>query len=262
MEHVTNDGSRPHDDTLRRRTWRLYAWGSRAHWVSTLFATRADVAVTMGALAVIGGVTAAAINDAATRPDRLAGAMTALPQRVSESATAFGLIGRDDAGRRGIFDLVVLDKRFEWVRGSTDELVKDGSVLSAAEVRAEVLGEALRGRLADAKEVIAIGAASSEGDIVAEVHRAGLRARQTAAWVAEAMGTAAPIYTLNLGQYRHPCQECETRDTSWQRPFIVVAVRDKEPGTDIGQALSAAMRGRATLPSLSAYSSFGLARYR
>ena len=59
-----------------------------------------------------------------------------------------------------------------------------------------------------------------------------------------------------------PCSDCETKDTSWQRPFMVVAVRDKDPGADVAQALAAAMSDKANLPSLSAYSTFGLARFR
>lgn len=262
MADATTNDDRPDRGKLRRRAWRLYSWGSRAHWISTLFASRADVAVTMGALAVIGGVTSATLNDAATQADRAASRNPALAERVGDNATAFGIEGRDEAGRRGAFALVVLDKRFDWVRGSTSELEMDGRVLSAADVRTEVLNEAVVRSLAGAREVIAIGAASSEGDLVAETHRAGLRARQTAEWVAAVLPARIPVYTLNLGQYRDPCRECETGSTSWQRPFMVVAVRDKEPGADIAQALAAAMSDKANLPSLSAYSTFGLARFR
>ena len=197
-----------------------------------------------------------------SRPSPAELRVTVEPQRVGEYATLYGIEGRDEAGRRAAFDLVVLDKRFDWVRGSTTELVRDGKVLSAADIRRDVLGPEVTRRLASAIEIIAVGAASQEGDLVAETHRAGLRARQTAEWVAAAAPKTLPIHTLNLGQYREPCSECETADTSWQRPFIVVAVRSKDSGTDIAQALAGAMSGKTNLPSVSAYSTFGFTTFR
>lgn len=246
----------------RRRAWRLYSWGSRAHWVSTLFASRADVAVSLAALGLIGGVAGTTLTQSVIRSDRGATIATAQPQRAGDNAVVFGIEGRDEAGLSGAFDLVVLDKRFDWVRGSTSEIVKDGAVLSEGAIAAAVLTPEVRQSLARAKEVIAVGTASAEGDIVAEIHRAGLRAKQTADWIAPAVPAAVPLHTLNLGQYRDACATCETADTSWQRPFIIVTVRDKDAGVDIAQALAAAMSDKSNLPSLSAYSTFGFARHR
>ena len=247
--------------TARRRAIRLYSWGSRAHWISTLFATRADMAVTLVALGLIGGVAAATINDAATRRGGDAG-VAALTERLGESATVFGIVGRDATGRRSTFDIVVFDKSFAWVRGSTGDLERDGRILAPSVIRSDVLSLDVRRKLEGALEVIAVGAASSEGDLAAEIHRAGQRARQTAEWIAPLVPAATPIHTLNLGQYRVPCAACETEGTSWQRPFIVIAVKDKDPGADVAQALAAAMHGKSNLPSASAYSTFGLARFR
>jgi len=263
MAEATAETDRDRRRTLRRRAWGLYSWGSRAHWISTLFATRADVAATLAALSLIGGVGAVTVTDAVvSQGAREATKVAVAAQRVGENATLFGIEGRDEAGRRGTFDVVVLDKKFDWVKGSTTELVKDGRVLSAAEVMREVLGAEVRSSLSTAIEIIAVGTASQEGDMTAETHRAGLRARQTAEWIAPAVPKEIPIQTLNLGQYRVSCTACETGTTSWQRPFVVVAVRSKDRGADIGQALAAAMSDKANLPSLAAYSTFGLSRYR
>ena len=67
--------------------------------------------------------------------------------------------------------------------------------------------------------------------------------------IAGAVDTATPIWTLNLGQYRDPCANCETGGTSWQRPFIVIAVKETDPGTNVGEALTDAMSGKEKLPS-------------
>ena len=92
--------------------------------------------------------------------------------------------------------------------------------------------------------------------------RAERRAKQAATLIAGAVDTATPIWTLNLGQYRDPCANCETGGTSWQRPFIVIAVKETEPGTDVGEALADAMTGKEKLPSPSSYSVFALNRFR
>lgn len=262
MTKTNHNQTAEHNGRTRRRIWSIYSWGSRAHWISTLFASRADVAVTLGALGLIGGVAATTVTEAVTHSEKLT-PRTAVPaQRLNDNATLYGIEGRDEAGRRAAFDLVVLNKNFDWVRGSTTELVKDGKVLSPVDVTREVLSAEVRQSLLSSKKVITIGTASQEGDITAETHRAGLRARQAAEWVGAVLPASVTIYMLNLGQYREPCAECETGSTSWQRPFIVVAVRDHEQGADIGQALASAMGGKTNLPSLSAYTTFGLTKHR
>lgn len=261
-DEATTDGGGDRRRSVGRRAWRLYAWGSRAHWISLLFASRADVAVSLAALGLIGGVglsTGAAVYSRAGDP---AARIAAAAHPVGDAATLFSIAGRDEAGRGAAFEIVVFDRSIAWVKGSTGDLERSGRVLTTRAVESEILAGGVRDRLADALEVIAVGAASHEGDLAAEVHRAGLRARQTAEWIRSVVPPATPILTLNLGQYRAPCAACETSGTSWQRPFVVVAVRDKEAGVDIAQALASAMSDKSNLPSAAAYSNFGLARFR
>jgi hypothetical protein len=182
--------------------------------------------------------------------------------RQTANSTVFAIEGKDKAGRRGAFDVVVLHKSFLWVRGSAEDLEKDGKIIPRAELAAAVLDDEVKSALADAKEVITIGTASQEGSAAEEVARAERRARQAATLVSGAVTANVPIWTLNLGQYRDPCADCETGGTSWQRPFIVVAVKETDPGTDIGEALADAMTGKEKLPSPNSYSTFALARFR
>jgi hypothetical protein len=49
---------------------------------------------------------------------------------------------------------------------------------------------------------------------------------------------------------------------SWQRPFIVIAVKETAPGTNVGEALTDAMSGKEKLPSPKSYSVFALTRFR
>jgi hypothetical protein len=157
---------------------------------------------------------------------------------------------------------VVLNKNFIWVRGSAEELEKDGKAVPAGDVASAVLDDEVRAALADAKEVITVGTASQEGDASEELARAERRAKQAATLVALAVNPATPISTLNLGQYREPCANCETGGTSWQRPFIVIAVKAVDPGTNVGEALSDAMSGQQKLPTPKSYSAFALTKFR
>jgi hypothetical protein len=269
-------GANGDDDDRRRtlktfwRTWRLYdrlsGWYDRAGWLASLKGS-AGAAAVVAATATAGTFGAITIRDKYIDPKPPAietAAITPAPEdvRQTKNSVVFAIEGKDKAGRRGTFDVVVLNKSFLWVRGSAEELEKDGKAIPVADVAAAVLDEEVRAALSDAKEVIAVGTASQEGSATEEVARAERRARQAATLIAQAVNPGSAIWTLNLGQYREPCKTCETGGTSWQRPFIVIAVKSLEPDTNLGEALSDAMSGKEKLPSPQSYSVFALARYR
>lgn len=180
--------------------------------------------------------------------------------RWNERTLAFPIAGVDNAGRRAVFDVVVLTKDYGWVRGSTTELERDGRRLSAAEIEREILAPQLRENLRRAQQLIAVGLASQEGEVAREEQRAGLRAARIAEWVAPAVPNL-PMSTLNLGRYLDVCQACEDGDTSWQRPFIVIAVKRADTGTNISEALRDGMSNKSNLPSPDRYSRFAMARF-
>ncbi len=251
------------------RAWRLYDKGSGwLHHAGGLGAVKANVvmAAAVAATATAGTYGAIAIRDTYIAPKQPVETAAIAPApaevRQTKNSVVFAIEGKDKAGRRGTFDVVVLNKNFLWVRGSSDELEKDGKTIPAADVASAVLDEEVRSALADAKEVITVGTASQEGDASEELARAERRAKQAATLVAPALTPSTPISALNLGRYREPCANCETGGTSWQRPFIVVAVKSLEPGTKVGEALSDAMSGQQKLPSPKAYSAFDLTRFR
>jgi hypothetical protein len=181
--------------------------------------------------------------------------------RWNDRTLAFPIEGRDHAGRQALFDVVVLTKNYGWVRGSTTELERGDVRLTPADIENEVLAPQLRQGLASAQELIAVGLASVEGNVAREEQRGGLRALRIAEWVRNAVGPSMPMMTLNLGRYIELCSDCETDDTSWQRPFIVIAIKRRDPGTDLGEALRDAMSDKLNLPSPDRYSAFALARY-
>ena len=184
-----------------------------------------------------------------------------IPVRWNDRTLVFPIEGTDRSGRRALFDVVVLTKNYGWVLGSTEELARGDQKLGPEDIENEILAPQLRTGLSSAKELIAVGIASQEGAVETETHRAGLRAKRTAEWVRGAVDAKIPMSTLNLGRYVEPCSECEDPDTSWQRPFMVIAVKQSDPGTDIGEALRSALSDKQNLPAPERYSSFALAKY-
>jgi hypothetical protein len=263
-------------DERRRRgafgwLWRGYraydrgaGWWDRLSWFLGLFKTNAGVAMLVASTGAAATYGAIEIRERVIEPLKVeTAAIHPEPEvRQTRNSTVFAIEGKDKAGRRATFDVVVLNKSFLWVRGSAEDLEKDGAVIPRADLAAAVLDDEVKGALADAKEVITVGTASQEGVAADEVARAERRAKQAATLISGAVTAATPIWTLNLGQYRDPCTNCETGGTSWQRPFIVIAVKETDAGTNIGEALTDAMSGKKQLPSPSSYSEFALTRFR
>lgn len=208
---------------------------------------------------VFGGV----VRDAYYAMDKdKTGARRILPHRWNDRTLIFPIEGTDRGNRRAVFDVVVLTKNYGWVRGSTTELEKDDRILPPQEIQSDVLAPQLRRGLGSALGLIAVGLASQEGDVAREEQRGGLRAIRIAQWVRDAIGNRIPMWTLNLGRYIDPCTDCEDSDTSWQRPFIVIAVRNADQGTHISEALADAMSGTSNLPAPSRYSAFAFTKFQ
>lgn len=247
-----------------RKGWKAYDWLDRVRWLfQQLFQTKAEMALIAGSTALVGGVAGLTLLDAVEARRMAREAPAAVESvRSTENSTVFTIEGLDKAGRRGLFDVVVAKREFLWVKGSADELEKEGKVFKGQDIATAIFDGEVSAALAGAKEIIAVGTASQEGDAAAEKDRAARRAQATAALSQTAIGPDMPVWSLNLGQYREPCAACETSGTSWQRPFIVVAVKNMEDGTNLGEALADAMTGKTTLPSPASYSAFEMSKVR
>lgn len=257
------------DDTRHSRTG-VFARGERINnragwfdWLYRLMGARHEALIGTLALLFTAGVGSLIVRDAifATSKDKT-GLRRIIAKKWNERTMVFPIEGTDSAGRSALFDVVVLTKNYGWIKGSTTELERGDTKLTAEDVENEVLAPQLREGLGSAKELIAVGLASQEGQSENEIQRGGLRANRIAEWVRAAVDPSIPMSTLNLGQYSEPCDDCETADTSWQRPFIVIAVRQASAGTNIGEALQNAMSDKENLPSPSRYSTFALAKYQ
>lgn len=212
----------------------------------------------IGAIAVLAAATLYAVMPERAEPEPVA----AQQQRLGGNAVVFSIEGRDRRGRRGVFDVVVLDSSIAWVRESADALQMNGVRLEPGETVDTVLRQDVRDDLSGAQDIVGVGAVSLAGDPDEGIARAGDRAAKTARIVSSVVAAWLPLWALNLGHYHEPCAACETAGTSWQRPFMLVAVRSLEPDGNLAEALRDAMSGKSNMPGPSAYSMFELTRLR
>lgn len=246
-----------------RRLRAAYRWSDRIQWLSSLFKTPAEIGFATASAAVVGSVTAMTVADAVeTRMNRDLAPVVVESSRQTANSTVFEIVGFDKAGRKGLFDVVVLNKEFMWVHASADELERKGERIPAATVATTILDADVRAALAEARDIIAVGTASQEGQAATELERARKRALTAAKIAKMPAPDTVPLWSLALGQYRDPCDACETTGTSWQRPFIVIAVKNLEEGTDLAESLADAMTGKDNLPAPQSYSAFELTKIR
>ena len=121
----------------------------------------------------------------------------------------------------------------------------------------------LRSGLERSAQVIAVGVASQEGQLEEEAERARQRASTAAGWLAKAVPADKMIWTLNLGQFKGSCKAAEgATGTGWQRPLIIVGVREQEDGVNLTEAFADAISGKSNLPSRDCYTNFDLVLFR
>jgi len=259
-----------------RRAWSAYKWFDRIRnwqdwytWISSFLQTKAGVAAALGTTAIV-TTSAVVVHNTVVDPYAEPYVQTEVEplasddeqMRQTKGTLIFAIEGKDKAGRQATFDVVVARKQFLWVRGSAEDLEKDGRKIAGDELARDVLDQEVRDGLATAKEIVAVGMASQEGDPAAEKARASRRAAKTADIVGATVDASVPISALNLGQFRGDCAACKTGGTDWQRPFMVIAVKEIEPSTVLAEALADAMTGKETLPSPANYSAFELTKVR
>ncbi|MEO1207539.1 MAG: hypothetical protein AAFV45_14525 [Pseudomonadota bacterium] len=264
---ATSKDDAQEDDKKRRggvllTAHRANTWWERIGWLRWLFGNGGEGALMVGSAAVVAGVTTLTTVQAV---DSYYKAREIKPARIvaqssSANTRAFVIGGRDSWGRRALFDVLVSVKSLGWVRGSTDTLEQDGRRIVSDMVQVFVLDEDVQKRLKRSNAIIAVGLASQEGDRTVETERAGKRAATTAEWITAAIQGARPVYSLNLGQYQEPCADCESQGTSWQRPLIVIGVRQSDDEVDLREALMDAFTRAKNLPSPESYSNFALNR--
>ncbi len=179
------------------------------------------------------------------------------------SSVIFPIEGRDATGKRAAFDVAVLPTDLSWARKSSTAVTQGEVEIPEQETADRVFTPELRSGLERSSQVIAVGLASQEGQVQEETERARQRAATAAGWLSKAVPAEKGIWTLNLGQFKGTCKAAEgATGTSWQRPLIIVGIREQEAGVNLIEAFGDAISGKSNLPSRDCYTNFDLTLFR
>ena len=149
----------------------VFAKGERGYsragwldWLTGLFGPGHEGLVGALALLLTASVAGLVVKDAIVSLSKdKSGLQRIIAKRWNERTLAFPIDGTDKAGRHALFDVVVLTKNYGWIKGSTTELERGETKLTAEDIEKEVLAPQLREGLGSARELIAVGLASQEG---------------------------------------------------------------------------------------------------
>jgi len=145
---------------------------------------------------------------------------------------------KDEQGRRASFRVLLFTDEFRWRMSSYESL--------DSQMEQPTFTPEMKAVLDKAREIIVVGASSEEivpglslevGRKREEV-RAGKRAERIAMWVRQALSSPVPVRKLNVG---HHMPTGKASDTSDQRRVVIIIVLEREDGTNVDQALRAAM---------------------
>jgi hypothetical protein len=264
-------GHKRYDKSPFKRLYEWYdkfeTWKERIEWIIAFLKAHAvatTVAATTSAVVATGAVVAA---NPELREGWFPSKKSEQPVKVETrrwgSSVIFPIEGRDAAGRRAAFDIAVLPKNLAWASKSATQLTEGANVIPEDATVSRIFTPELRAGLRESPEVMAVGLASQEGQRETETERAANRARTAAGWLMEAMAPETGIWTLNLGQFQAGCKATtEATDTSWQRPVIIVGIRESDKEVTLSEAFADAISGKSNLPSRDCYSSFEMTRFR
>jgi hypothetical protein len=168
--------------------------------------------------------------------DRLTRMTTPTPREVATDVIVRN--AKDAKGRRASFRVLLFTDEFRWRLSSYDELESANGEPSFTPEMKAVLNRA--------KEIIAVGASSEEivpglspeAGRKREEARAGRRAEKIATWVRGALTSPIAVRKLNVG---HHLPTKSFKETSDQRRVVIILVLEREDGTNVDEALRAAM---------------------
>jgi hypothetical protein len=168
--------------------------------------------------------------------DRLTRLTTPTPPEVASDVIVRN--ARDESGRRASFRVLLFTDEFRWRLSSYESL--------ESQIEEPTFTPEMKAVLNHAKEIIAVGASSEEivqglsleAGRAREEQRAARRAERIAVWVRQSISNPVPVRKLNVG---HHMPTRNAKETSEQRRVVIILVLEREPGTNVDQALRAAM---------------------
>lgn len=153
----------------------------------------------------------------------------------------------DEAGKSATIQLMVLSKDFSWVLESHTRVERNGQIIEDFKTK-HLQTPGIAGAMLKYPEIIAVGAASSEGashDPERERERAQRRADELQLWIKESVSATTPLYSLSLGYF---IGDTKTVDSTSQRKIVIIGVKEKTPGINLNNALRKALGSMETFP--------------
>jgi len=168
--------------------------------------------------------------------DRLTRISTPTPPEVANDVIVRN--AKDEQGRRASFRVLLFTDEFRWRMSSYESL--------ESRLEQPTFTPEMKAVLDRAKEIIVVGASSEEivpglsldAGRAREETRAAKRAARIAVWVRQALSKPVPVRKLNVG---HHVPTKAANNTSDQRRVVIILVLEREEGTNVDQALRAAM---------------------
>jgi hypothetical protein len=167
----------------------------------------------------------------------------------------------DSAGKRAEIEAIVLSNDFNWALASHVIVERHGELASVVN---HLLTPGISSVIAGYVEVIAVGAASSEGakeNPFAEDDRASRRADQLQLWLKEYIPSSRGLYSLSIGHFK-PGMPNDGNHFG-QRKIVVIGVIRSDDGIALSEALYKSLGKVSAFPfDLQNYSKFELIRRR
>jgi hypothetical protein len=167
----------------------------------------------------------------------------------------------DFTGKHAEIEAIVLSNDFNWALESHSIVERNDKT---ADVLKHLMTPGISKVLASYSEVVAVGAASSEGakeNPVAEDSRASRRADQLQLWIKEYIPSSKALYSLSIGHFK-PGMPSDG-NFSAQRKIVIVGVIRSDPGFELSGALYKSLSKVPGFPfDLQNYSEFELVRRR
>lgn len=174
------------------------------------------------------------------------------PREISSAISLLPpVIATDKKGSKAKFQIIIIHRDYNWKKGSTSEVVKEGKVVKGFKNTftnprfVNLSKEYLR-------DIVSLGMASCEGSPSKENKRAESRAKSVLKWVKSAFTDEelVKIYGINLGKHKFKgasCKAISDEVSASQRTIILVGIlKGADADVDLKQAIYNAMENIST----------------
>ncbi len=148
--------------------------------------------------------------------------------------------GNDSQGRIAEFNIAVLSVEYKWLLGSNFQIKHNDIIISLEALKLTLEQEGIQKIMENPSEIISVGTASCEGDVLVEQQRALERSRQIQLLAKKLFSNTFSVKgyrLLNLGQFQR--SDCKPNQdlTAYQRSIIIIGVKNKSKGVILDEAL-------------------------